>query len=104
MQVQGPMEICNDIKNMFHLQVRKEPIVLAEVYVKVPQEDLMGPAEAVQVLLRDLRHRHQLAGQAVFQVLQVVQAEAPVCQVEAAVVHPLHQEDLQLRNNLKNQL
>lgn len=104
MQVQGPMEICNVIKNMFHLQVRREPIVLPKMYVKVHQEDLMGPAEEVQVLLRDLHHLHLLAGQAVFHVLQVAQAEARVCQVEAAVVHPLHQEGLQLRNNLKNQL
>ena len=99
MQTQGQVEISNVMKNMFLLQVPKEPIVRIEAPVKGLQEGLMEVVEGVQVLLQNLR---QVAVQAVLQVHHAVQAEAPVRRVE--VVHLLHQVDLHQENNLKNLL
>lgn len=101
MQVQEQMEICNAMKNMFHLQVCKEPIVLIEVPVKALQAGLTAVVEGVQVVLRDL-HLLQEVVQPAFQDHPEPQAEALAWQVEAEVVPLLHQADLHLKDNLKN--
>ncbi len=90
MQVQGQMEICNAMKNMSHLQICKEPIVLIEVSVKILQAGLTVVAEGVQVVLQDL-HLPPEVVQAVFQDHPAPRAEAPVWQAEVEVVPLLHQ-------------
>ena len=66
MQTQDQVGISSDMKNMFLRQARKELIVQIEAPVKIPQEGLMEVVEEVQVVLQN---PHQVAVQAVLQVL-----------------------------------